>query len=116
MIGDACANKRPGFTGHDKLAQLLQHRHDISRNGGIDWGMGELMALASLLVEGTPGRFAGQDARRGTLVHRPAVLPAHVNGQESLPLANPSDSQGRFWIYDSLLSEYAAMGFDHGYS
>ncbi|GAA1841099.1 multifunctional oxoglutarate decarboxylase/oxoglutarate dehydrogenase thiamine pyrophosphate-binding subunit/dihydrolipoyllysine-residue succinyltransferase subunit [Agromyces salentinus] len=115
-IGDAFGNKPSGFTVHPKIQQLLTKRVDMSRNGKIDWGFGELLALGSLLVEGTPVRFAGQDARRGTFVQRHAVLHDRANGQEWLPLQNLSDNQARFWIYDSLLSEYAAMGFEYGYS
>ncbi|GGJ70864.1 multifunctional oxoglutarate decarboxylase/oxoglutarate dehydrogenase thiamine pyrophosphate-binding subunit/dihydrolipoyllysine-residue succinyltransferase subunit [Agromyces bauzanensis] len=115
-IGDAFANKPAGFTVHPKIQQLLTKRQDMSRNGKIDWGFGELLALGSLLLEGTPVRFAGQDARRGTFVQRHAVLHDRENGQEWLPLQNLSDNQARFWIYDSLLSEYAAMGFEYGYS
>ncbi|RDV45583.1 multifunctional oxoglutarate decarboxylase/oxoglutarate dehydrogenase thiamine pyrophosphate-binding subunit/dihydrolipoyllysine-residue succinyltransferase subunit [Leifsonia sp. ku-ls] len=116
MIGDAFNNPPAGFTVHPKLQQLLTKRGDMSRNGAIDWGFGELLALGSLLVEGTPVRLAGQDSRRGTFVQRHAVLHDRVNGQEWLPLANLSDNQAKFWIYDSLLSEYAAMGFEYGYS
>ncbi len=116
QIGDAFNNKPAGFTVHNKLQQLLQKRLDMSRNGNIDWGFGELLALGSLLLEGTPVRFAGQDARRGTFVQRHAVLHDRVNGQEWLPLANVSDNQARFWIYDTLLSEYAALAFEYGYS
>ncbi|ANJ27631.1 multifunctional oxoglutarate decarboxylase/oxoglutarate dehydrogenase thiamine pyrophosphate-binding subunit/dihydrolipoyllysine-residue succinyltransferase subunit [Agromyces aureus] len=115
-IGDAFGNKPAGFTVHPKIQQLLTKRVDMSRNGKIDWGFGELLALGSLLLEGTPVRFAGQDARRGTFVQRHAMLHDRVNGQEWLPLQNLSDNQARFWIYDSLLSEYAAMGFEYGYS
>ncbi|WP_350347198.1 multifunctional oxoglutarate decarboxylase/oxoglutarate dehydrogenase thiamine pyrophosphate-binding subunit/dihydrolipoyllysine-residue succinyltransferase subunit [Agromyces sp. G08B096] len=115
-IGDAFDNKPAGFTVHPKIQQLLTKRVDMSRNGKIDWGFGELLALGSLLIEGTPVRFAGQDARRGTFVQRHAVLHDRVNGQEWLPLQNLSENQARFWIYDSLLSEYAAMGFEYGYS
>lgn len=115
-IGDAFGNKPAGFSVHPKIQQLLTKRVDMSRNGKIDWGFGELLALGSLLVEGTPVRFAGQDARRGTFVQRHAVLHDRVNGQEWLPLQNLSENQARFWIYDSLLSEYAAMGFEYGYS
>ncbi|MET4160191.1 multifunctional oxoglutarate decarboxylase/oxoglutarate dehydrogenase thiamine pyrophosphate-binding subunit/dihydrolipoyllysine-residue succinyltransferase subunit [Agromyces sp. PvR057] len=115
-IGDAFGNKPAGFTVHPKIQQLLTKRVDMSRNGKIDWGFGELLALGSLLIEGTPVRFAGQDARRGTFVQRHAVLHDRSNGQEWLPLQNLSDNQARFWIYDSLLSEYAAMGFEYGYS
>ena len=116
LIGDAFNNKPAGFTVHKKLQQLLEKRLDMSRNGKIDWSFGELLALGSLLLEGTPVRFAGQDARRGTFVQRHAVLHDRVNGQEWLPLANLSETQGRFWIYDSPLGEFAAMGFEYGYS
>jgi 2-oxoglutarate dehydrogenase E1 component len=88
----------------------------MSREGGIDWGFGELISLGSLLMEGVPVRLAGQDSRRGTFVQRHAVFHDRENGQEWMPLRNLSASQAKFWIYDSLLSEYAAMGFEYGYS
>jgi len=116
LIGDAFVNKPDGFTVHQKLQQLLDKRQDMSRNGSIDWAFGELLAFGSLLVEGTNVRMVGQDSRRGTFVQRHAVFHDRANGQEWLPLVNLSQSQGRFWIYDSLLSEYAAMGFEYGYS
>ncbi|WP_309065121.1 multifunctional oxoglutarate decarboxylase/oxoglutarate dehydrogenase thiamine pyrophosphate-binding subunit/dihydrolipoyllysine-residue succinyltransferase subunit [Microbacterium sp.] len=116
LIGDAHANKPDGFTVHPKLQQQLDKRVEMSRNGGIDWGFGELLAFGSLLVEGTPVRLAGQDSRRGTFVQRHAVLHDRKNGQEWLPLSNLSDNQGRFFVYDSLLSEYAALAFEYGYS
>jgi len=116
LIGDAHANKPDGFTVHPKLQQQLDKRVEMSRTGGIDWGFGELLAFGSLLVEGTPVRLAGQDSRRGTFVQRHAVLHDRKNGQEWLPLTNLSASQGRFFVYDSLLSEYAALGFEYGYS
>ncbi|WP_181574225.1 multifunctional oxoglutarate decarboxylase/oxoglutarate dehydrogenase thiamine pyrophosphate-binding subunit/dihydrolipoyllysine-residue succinyltransferase subunit [Microbacterium sp. SMR1] len=116
QIGDAFVNAPENFTVHGKLKQLLDKRHDMSRNGNIDWAMGELFAFGSLLMEGTNVRLAGQDARRGTFVQRHAVLHDRSNGQEWLPLANLSENQGRFYVYDSLLSEYAAMAFEYGYS
>ena len=116
QIGDAFVNKPDGFTVHSKLQQLLEKRLDMSRNGQIDWGFGELLAFGSVLMEGTNVRLAGQDARRGTFVQRHAVLHDRQNGQEWLPLANLSQNQGRFYVYDSLLSEYAAMAFEYGYS
>ncbi|GAA1689591.1 multifunctional oxoglutarate decarboxylase/oxoglutarate dehydrogenase thiamine pyrophosphate-binding subunit/dihydrolipoyllysine-residue succinyltransferase subunit [Microbacterium sediminicola] len=116
LIGDAFVNKPEGFTVHNKLQQLLDKRHDMSRNGNVDWAFGELLAFGTLLVEGTNVRMVGQDSRRGTFVQRHAVFHDRANGQEWLPLVNLSASQGRFWIYDSLLSEYAAMGFEYGYS
>ncbi|MET0933693.1 MAG: multifunctional oxoglutarate decarboxylase/oxoglutarate dehydrogenase thiamine pyrophosphate-binding subunit/dihydrolipoyllysine-residue succinyltransferase subunit, partial [Mycetocola sp.] len=116
LVGDGFNNKPAGFTVHPKRQQLLQKRLDMSRNGNIDWAFGELLAFGSLLLEGTPVRFSGQDSRRGTFVQRHAVLHDRVNGQEWLPLANLADNQARFWIYDSLLSEYAVLGFEYGYS
>ncbi len=116
QIGDAHANLPEGFTVHPKLKQLLNKRTEMSRQGQIDWGFGELLALGSVLVEGTPVRLVGQDARRGTFVSRHAVFHDRENGQEWLPLANLAENQAKFWIYDSLLSEYAALGFEYGYS
>ena len=116
LIGDAHANTPAEFSVHPKLQQLLAKRVEMSREGGIDWGFGELISLGSLLIEGVPVRLAGQDSRRGTFVQRHAVFHDRVNGQEWMPLRNLSEDQAKFWIYDSLLSEYAAMGFEYGYS
>ncbi len=116
LIGDAHDNPPAGFSVHPKLQALLKKRVDMSRSGSIDWGFAELLAVGSLLVEGTPVRMAGQDTRRGTFVQRHAVFHDRQNGQEWLPLLNLGEQQARFWIYDSLLSEYAAMGFEYGYS
>ena len=116
LIGDAQHNIPPGFTVHPKLLPLLQKRQDMARNGDIDWGFGELLAIGSLLIEGTPVRLAGQDSRRGTFVQRHAVFHDRNNGQEWLPLLNLGENQARLWIYDSLLSEYAALAFEYGYS
>ena len=116
LIGDAFVNKPDGFSVHPKIQQLLDKRLDMSRNGSIDWAFGELLAFGSLLQEGTAVRLAGQDSRRGTFVQRHSVLHDRANGQEWLPLHNLGESQGRFWVYDSLLSEYAALAFEYGYS
>jgi 2-oxoglutarate dehydrogenase E1 component len=88
----------------------------MSSSGEVDWGFGELIAIGSLLLEGTPVRLVGQDTRRGTFVQRHAVFHDRLNGQEWLPLMNLSETQSRLWIYDSLLSEYAALAFEYGYS
>jgi 2-oxoglutarate dehydrogenase E1 component len=116
LIGEAHGNQPPGFTVHPKLQPLLDKRREMARSGEIDWGFGELIAMGSLLLEGTPVRLVGQDARRGTFVQRHAVLHDRVNGQEWLPLMNMAENQARLWIYDSLLSEYAALAFEYGYS
>lgn len=115
-IGDAHQNIPPGFTVHPKLEPLLAKRLEMSRQGDVDWGFGELLAIGSLLLEGTPVRLVGQDSRRGTFVQRHAVLHDRANGQEWLPLMNLSENQARLSIYDSLLSEYAALAFEYGYS
>jgi 2-oxoglutarate dehydrogenase E1 component len=94
----------------------MERRAAMSTEGGIDWGYGELLAFGSLLMEGVPIRMAGQDSRRGTFVQRHAVLTDKLTGAEWTPIANLSEDQAKFWIYDSLLSEYAAMGFEYGYS
>ncbi len=88
----------------------------MSVEGNIDWGFGELAAFGSLLVEGTPVRLAGQDSRRGTFVQRHAVLHDRETGAEWTPLLYLSADQAKFWVYDSSLSEYAALGFEYGYS
>ncbi|MDQ2756336.1 MAG: multifunctional oxoglutarate decarboxylase/oxoglutarate dehydrogenase thiamine pyrophosphate-binding subunit/dihydrolipoyllysine-residue succinyltransferase subunit [Actinomycetota bacterium] len=115
-IGEAFVNIPDGFTVHPKLKQLLDKRAAMVRDGGIDWAMGELLAFGSLLKEGTPVRLAGQDSRRGTFVQRHAVLIDKTNAEEWTPLLYLGEGQARFWVYDSLLSEYAAMGFEYGYS
>ncbi|GAA1136984.1 multifunctional oxoglutarate decarboxylase/oxoglutarate dehydrogenase thiamine pyrophosphate-binding subunit/dihydrolipoyllysine-residue succinyltransferase subunit [Ornithinicoccus hortensis] len=115
-IGDAFSDTPEGFTVHPKLAQLMQRRTEMTREGGIDWAMGELIAIGSLLMEGTPVRLAGQDSRRGTFVQRHAVLTDKKTADEWTPLLHLTEDQAKLWIYDSLLSEYAAMGFEYGYS
>ena len=115
-IGNAHANLPDAFNVHPKLAQLLQKRVEMSREGGIDWGFGELMAFGSLLVEGVNVRLAGQDSQRGTFVQRHATFFDRITGQVWTPLKFISEQQAKFEVYNSLLSEYAAMGFEYGYS
>jgi len=115
-IGRAHVRPPEGFTVHPKLAQLLAKREQMSREGNIDWGFGELLAFGSLLVEGTPVRLAGQDSRRGTFVQRHAVMHDRETGAEWTPLLYLTADQAKFWVYDSSLSEYAALGFEYGYS
>ncbi len=115
-IGQTWVNPPEGFTVHPKLAKLMERRNEMVKSGGIDWAMGELAAFGSLMMEGIPVRLAGQDSRRGTFVQRHTVLIDKVNGNEWTPLRYLSPDQAWFWVYDSLLSEYAAMGFEYGYS
>lgn len=115
-IGEVHTNIPDGFTAHPKLKSLLEKRAKMAREGGIDWGFAEIAAFGSLLMEGIEVRMAGQDSRRGTFVQRHAVFHDRVNGDEWYPLKNLTEDQARFFIYDSLLSEYAALGFEYGYS
>jgi len=114
-LGDAWTNYPDGFNVHKKLAKMLEKRTEMTRSGGIDWAMGELLAFGALLTEQTPVRLAGQDSRRGTFTQRHAVLVDRETAEEWTPLLYLGN-QARFWVYDSLLSEFAAMGFEYGYS
>ena len=105
-----------GFTVHPKLLPQLQKRVEMLNDGTIDWSMGELLAFGSLLKAGHPIRVAGQDSRRGTFSNRHAVVIDKENGQEWTPLRSLITDENQFFVVDSLLSEYAAMGFEYGYS
>ncbi|MCS4484075.1 multifunctional oxoglutarate decarboxylase/oxoglutarate dehydrogenase thiamine pyrophosphate-binding subunit/dihydrolipoyllysine-residue succinyltransferase subunit [Gleimia sp. 6138-11-ORH1] len=115
-IGDAHVNIPAGFTPHPKMVQLFEKRQQMTRQGNIDWGFGELLAFGSLLMEGTPVRMSGQDARRATFVQRHATLHDYTNGSEWTPLNFLVEGQPPFEIYDSSLSEYAPLAFEYGYS
>ncbi len=114
-IGDAHVSFPPDFSPHPKLQKMLERRAAMVSEGGIDWAMGELLAFGSLLMEGIPVRLAGQDSRRGTFVQRHAVLIDRESAEEYTPLLYLGN-QAKFFVYDSLLSEYAALGFEYGYS
>jgi 2-oxoglutarate dehydrogenase E1 component len=115
-ISDAYVTPPDGFTVHPKVMPQLQRRAAAIVDGPIDWGTGEILAFGSLLMEGRPVRLAGQDSRRGTFVSRFATIIDRRNADEWTPLANLTEDQARFHVYDSLLSEYAALGFEYGYS
>ncbi|MFG2328966.1 multifunctional oxoglutarate decarboxylase/oxoglutarate dehydrogenase thiamine pyrophosphate-binding subunit/dihydrolipoyllysine-residue succinyltransferase subunit [Streptomyces sp. NPDC048604] len=104
------------ITVHPRLMPQLQRRAASIDDGTIDWGMGETLAIGSLLMEGTTVRLAGQDSRRGTFGQRHAVLVDQETGEDYTPLLYLTEDQARYNVYDSLLSEYAAMGFEYGYS
>ncbi len=100
-----------------KISKLQQDRKDMMNEPGkIDWGMAELLAYGTLLQEGTPVRISGQDSQRGTFSHRHAVLTIEDSEEKYIPLQKISSSQARFTIYNSLLSEFAVLGFDYGYA
>ncbi|MEW2496158.1 multifunctional oxoglutarate decarboxylase/oxoglutarate dehydrogenase thiamine pyrophosphate-binding subunit/dihydrolipoyllysine-residue succinyltransferase subunit [Streptomyces nodosus] len=104
------------ITVHPRLLPQLQRRAAMVEDGTIDWGMGETLAIGSLLLEGVPVRLSGQDSRRGTFGQRHAVIIDRETGEDYTPLQYLSEDQARYNVYDSLLSEYAAMGFEYGYS
>jgi 2-oxoglutarate dehydrogenase E1 component len=115
-ISDAYVTPPNGFTVHPKVMPQLQRRAAAITDGPIDWGTGEILAFGSLLMDGRPVRLAGQDSRRGTFVSRFATIIDRVNADEWTPLASLTEDQAKFYVYDSLLSEYAALGFEYGYS
>ncbi|ARP72274.1 2-oxoglutarate dehydrogenase E1 component [Streptomyces pluripotens] len=115
-IAESQVNVPDHITVHPRLQPQLQRRASMVEDGTIDWGMGETLAVGSLLLEGTPVRLAGQDSQRGTFGQRHAVLIDRETGEEYTPLQYLSDDQARLNVYNSLLSEYAAMGFEYGYS
>ncbi|MCL6538830.1 MAG: multifunctional oxoglutarate decarboxylase/oxoglutarate dehydrogenase thiamine pyrophosphate-binding subunit/dihydrolipoyllysine-residue succinyltransferase subunit [Acidothermus sp.] len=115
-IAESQVNLPEGFTPHPRLAPLLQRRAAMVDTDAIDWPMAELIAFGSLLLEGHPVRLAGQDSRRGTFVQRHAVLIDRKTAAEYVPLAHLDPHQAPFYVYDSLLSEFAALGFEYGYS
>ena len=115
----------PGFNVHPKLARQLQQRAELYHAGEVEWALAEALAFASVLKDGYDVRLAGQDTRRGTFSQRHSVLFDYETGVEYTPLANLRQSSGaelderqagRFMVYDSLLSEFAALGFEYGYS
>ncbi|MDX1741203.1 MAG: 2-oxoglutarate dehydrogenase E1 component, partial [Rhodothermales bacterium] len=106
-----------GFAVHPKLVRQFQKRaNQYSDESKIDWSLGESLAYGSLLLDGVTVRLAGQDSQRGTFSHRHAVLVDQTNGNELVPLNHMKEGQPNLLIYDSLLSEYAACGFEYGYS
>ncbi|MEV3855167.1 multifunctional oxoglutarate decarboxylase/oxoglutarate dehydrogenase thiamine pyrophosphate-binding subunit/dihydrolipoyllysine-residue succinyltransferase subunit [Streptomyces sp. NPDC050095] len=115
-IAESQVNIPDNITVHPRLLPQLQRRASMIEDGTIDWGMGETLAIGSLLLEGTPVRLSGQDSRRGTFGQRHAVLIDRETGEDYTPLLYLSDEQARYNVYDSLLSEYAVMGFEYGYS
>ncbi|MEU8169100.1 multifunctional oxoglutarate decarboxylase/oxoglutarate dehydrogenase thiamine pyrophosphate-binding subunit/dihydrolipoyllysine-residue succinyltransferase subunit [Micromonospora sp. NPDC049004] len=117
-VGEAHTNLPEGFTPHKRIQQLLDRRAKMSVEGNIDWGFGEIIAFGALLHDGVTVRLAGQDSRRGTFVQRHASVVDSRTGDDYLPLKSLTGDgeRSRFFVHDSLLSEYAAMGFEYGYS
>ena len=106
-----------GFTPHPKLVRQFETRaKTYHESGEVEWATAEALALGSLVVEGTPVRLAGEDSRRGTFSQRHAALVDYETEKVWIPLGTLPDKQANFWVYDSLLSEYAALGYEYGYA
>ncbi|MBI3725551.1 2-oxoglutarate dehydrogenase E1 component [bacterium] len=105
------------FHPHPKIAKFLEARAQMRRGERpLDWGAGEALAFATLLVQKARVRLSGQDSRRGTFSHRHSVLTDIENGSEYAPLSNLRAGQAEFNVYDSALSEAGVFGFDYGYA
>ncbi len=116
QLDQALVTVPEGFTIHPKLKKQLDRRPQALDQGGIDWGQAESLAFASLLVEGIPIRLTGQDTERGTFSHRHDVLHDVETGETYTPIQHLEDAQASFELYNSPLSEAAAVGFEYGYS
>ena len=114
-IAAATTSAPPGFTIHPKLERQFAQRRAMLEGGEVDWALGEALAFGTLVKGGSNVRLMGQDSRRGTFSHRHAALIDYENGEQYVPLAN-LDSTAFFTVRDSYLSEYAALGFEYGYS
>ncbi|MCV7104392.1 multifunctional oxoglutarate decarboxylase/oxoglutarate dehydrogenase thiamine pyrophosphate-binding subunit/dihydrolipoyllysine-residue succinyltransferase subunit [Mycolicibacterium chitae] len=121
-IGDAHLAIPDGFTVHPRVKPVLEKRREMAYEGKVDWAFGELLALGSLVAEGKLIRLSGQDSRRGTFTQRHSVIIDRKTGEEFTPLQllatneDGTPTGGKFLVYDSALSEFAAVGFEYGYS
>lgn len=113
----ALMNMPEGFKPLRKIQKLIEEKVKLyEEKGQLDWSTGELLAYASLLAEGHPVRMSGQDVQRGTFSHRHAVLHDEDTNDTYCRLSRVADGQAKFQIYNSLLSEFAVLGFEYGYS
>ena len=114
-IGETIASIPSHFNIHPKLVKLIETRKAMAEGReAIDWGMGELLAYGSLLEEGTSVRLTGQDCVRGTFTHRHSGFYDVKTGEAYFPLKKLNSEKTNFCVYDSILSEYAVMGFEYG--
>ncbi|WP_280373230.1 multifunctional oxoglutarate decarboxylase/oxoglutarate dehydrogenase thiamine pyrophosphate-binding subunit/dihydrolipoyllysine-residue succinyltransferase subunit [Nocardia wallacei] len=116
-IGDAFINVPEGFSVHPRVKPVLDRRREMAYEGKVDWAFAELLAFGTLIDEGRAVRLTGQDSRRGTFTQRHSVVIDRKTGAEYTPLHNiGSTNPGWFAVHDSALSEFAAVGFEYGYS
>ncbi len=115
-IGKSITELPSGKNFFNKTIRLFEERKKMVTEGRFDWAMGELLAYGTLLKEGFPVRFSGQDIERGTFSHRHAVIQVEDSEEHYVPLNNIENNQAPFRIYNSLLSEYAVLGFEYGFA
>ncbi|KAF0237406.1 MAG: 2-oxoglutarate dehydrogenase E1 [Prolixibacteraceae bacterium] len=99
-----------------KVDRIISDRRMMMKDGRLDWAMAELLAYGTLVNEGHPVRLSGQDSERGTFAHRHAAFVVEGTDEKYFPLKYVSENQAPFHVYNSLLSEYAVLGFEYGYS
>ena len=116
-IGEKITYIPKDFEAHSTIKKIFQNKKKMFQSGkGFDWATAEQLAFATLLDEGYPVRLSGQDSGRGTFSQRHSVLRDQNNNKYYTPLNNISQKQKRFEVIDSLLSEFAVLGFEHGYA
>ena len=115
-VVERCTTLPEDFNLHPKLKSLLDRRREVLRGAPIDWGFAETLAFGSLVLEGTPVRLSGEDVSRGTFTQRHLAFSDYDTGEGYVPLQHLDPKQAKFEAVDSLLSEYAVMGFEFGYS
>lgn len=113
---EKCTTLPEDFNLHPKLKSLLDRRREVLRGAPIDWGFAETLAFGSLVLEGTPVRLSGEDVTRGTFTQRHLEFNDYETAEAYCPLKHLAAKQAKFEAVDSLLSEYAVMGFEFGYS
>jgi 2-oxoglutarate dehydrogenase E1 component len=117
QIGKAITTVPEGFPLHRTVGRLLEAKAEMFSSGkGFDWATAEALAFGSLLTEGYPVRLSGQDSARGTFSQRHSALVNQENEDRYYPLNHIREGQAHFEVIDSMLSEYAVLGFEYGYS
>jgi 2-oxoglutarate dehydrogenase E1 component len=115
--GEKICNLPANLNSHSTIKRLFEAKKKMFETGkGFDWATAESLAFGTLLLEGYPVRFVGQDSSRGTFSQRHASVLDQDTGEKYYPLKNLSSNQGQFEIIDSFLSEFGVLGFEYGYS
>ena len=116
-VGEALTKLPEGYHAHKTVLRLLKAKENMIESGtGIDWATGEALAFGTLLLDGFPVRLSGQDCTRGTFSHRHSGIIEQDTEERHLPLNHIKEGQAEYEVIDSMLSEYAVLGFEYGYS